>query len=310
MERAVLILSALALNAVFAGPARLFAALGLMPLFHYPASKVRDLERRLNRDHRSYSEREMRGVLLVSVMIIVALLVGAFLEWLFAHNLQFMGLLLVALLLPVRPTWDCVWAIRKYLASGDLRQTRDALADTAWRHHALLDEYGVARAGIETVAVHFAEKIFAPALWYIIFGLPGFLVSKGVYLLQETLSRPSGENGFARATAGVHYVLHYIPSRIAAVFWLAAAFFVPGANAAEAARQLVPGIERARPEKIALLSAASVLKLGLGGPSSIYVHEEWVGNGTVKPTAYDVRRALYIFIILHLMLFVLFGLFL
>lgn len=310
MERAVLILSALLLNAVFAGPARLFDALGLMPFFRYPAGKVRDLERRLNRDHRPHSEREMRGVLLVGVVIIAALILGTFLDWLFSHNLQFMGLLLVALLLPVRPTWDCAWSIRKYLVSGDLRQARDALKETAWRHHALLDEYGVARAGIELIAVQFSEKIFAPAMWYILFGLPGFLASKSVYVLQENLSRPSEENGFARATTLVHYFLHYIPSRIAAVLWLGAAFFVPGASAAEAAKQLTPFIERAGPHKMALLSAASVLGLGLGGPGSIYVHEEWVGSGTVKPGAYDVRRALYVFVLLHLMLFVLFGLFL
>jgi cobalamin biosynthesis protein CobD/CbiB len=104
--------------------------------------------------------------------------------------------------------------------------------------------------------------------------------------------------------------VHYIPSRIAVVLWLGAALFLPASNAAQAADQLRPSLERARPQKLALLSAASVLKLGLGGPASAYVPEAWVGTGTVKPGAADLQRALYAFILLHLFLFVLLGLFL
>src|SRR5687767_5653289 len=76
MERAVLVLSALLLNAFLAGPPRWYEALGLGKLSRLCAHIVRDAERRLNRDHRSASEREMRGILLVALVIIAALLGG------------------------------------------------------------------------------------------------------------------------------------------------------------------------------------------------------------------------------------------
>ncbi len=307
MERAVLVLCALLLNLLLAGPPKWFEALGLGRLTRWPAVLVRMLERRLNRERRSSEERRLRGALLVGMALGGGLLVGALLNWLFQYNLRFIELLLVALLLPVRPSWDTAAQIRYGLYTGNPSMARAALEHTVWRHHALLDEHGLARAGIELLAVHFAEKIFAPALAYVLFGLPGLFISKAVYVLRETLPRTGDE--FARATQAAHYALHYIPARVACVLFLAAAFFMPSVKAGEAVRKLSPAINRAAPQEIALLSAASVLKLSLGGPTSAYA-QAWIGDGTPKPTAYDVKRALQLFAFLHLLLLVLFGLFL
>jgi len=310
MERAILVLGALLFNAIFAGPRRVVAQLGLSRVTRIPVGLIRGLERKLNREHRSLSEREVRGAVLVAVALVLSLFVGKMLAGL-THGLLFFELLIVALALPVRPTWDLVSQIRGSLRRGDLTAARQALAGTPWRYHAVMDDYAVARAAIEILAVHFSEKILAPALWYIAFGLPGLLASKSITLMQETLMQPlAGETGFNKATRVADYIMHYVPSRLAAILWLAVMMFLPSVKLRDVTKLVAARFATAAPQYLSVLSAASVLKLALGGPTSIYAPAGWVGIGTARPTHVDIKRAQYLFALLHLFLFILIGLFL
>lgn len=303
MTPALIILSGLLLNTLLAGPRQLYVSLGMVWLGRVPAQMVRGLERRLNRDHRSEVKREMRGTMLVAVALLGSLLVGWLAGWLFQHNL--IEILIVTMALPVRPAWDIASGIKKNLQAGDLIEAKQVLEGTAWRHYAVLDEYGVARAGIETLAIHFSEKIVAPALWYLLFGLPGLCLSKAIYLLRETLPP---DLAFSHAARVAHAILHYIPSRLAALFWLASSLFLPSASPREAVHQITPMLPAASPQVLSLLSVAGVLKLSLGGPVSIYA-KEWQGSGSPRPGAGDIGRALRLFVLLHLLLFIFVGLF-
>ena len=153
-------------------------------------------------------------------------------------------------------------------------------------------------------------KIVAPVLFFVLFGLPGLFVSKMVYMMQETLVRATeSEQAFARGPRKLHFILHYIPSRIAAVLWLCASIFIPSAHFYDASAQVFTGIAREKPQDIALLAAAAVLHVSLGGPMSAYVHEGWIGGGTAKVLPPDIGRALRIFAVLQLLLFCFIGLF-
>ncbi|MDE3060775.1 MAG: cobalamin biosynthesis protein [Pseudomonadota bacterium] len=303
MDRALIIVSALVLNVLLAGPRPLYIALGAVRLSRFPAKAVRGLERRLNRDHRSEAEREARGMILVLTAALGSLILGWLLGWLFQKNLA--EILIVMLALPVRPAWDIASGIGKKLKAGDANGAKQVLAGTPWRHYAVLDEYGAARAGIETLAASFSEKILAPVFWYLLFGLPGLFLSKAVYLLRETLPP---DLAFSEAARTAHMLLHYIPSRLAAILWLLASLFLPSSEPRIAAGQIMPKWLAAPPLALSLLSAAGVLKLSLGGPVSVYA-KEWQGNGNPRPLAADVRRALRLFALLHLLLLILVGLF-
>ena len=41
-----------------------------------------------------------------------------------------------------------------------------------------LDEHAIARAGIETTAENLSDGVIAPALFYLVFGLPGIIAYK------------------------------------------------------------------------------------------------------------------------------------
>jgi adenosylcobinamide-phosphate synthase len=310
-ERILLMLGALVLNAFFGGPRRFYAALGVTRIGRLPAQWVRLFERKLNRENRSIQEREMRGWIFALFAILAALIAGSLLTLALSRALPIIELALLACLLPFRSTWDTVAALRRGLRDGNISAARQSLEYTVWKHHPLLDEFGLGRAGMEMLAVHFSEKIVAPILFYVLFGLPGLFLSKTVYLLQETLVRPTeSEEAFGRASRKLHHMLHYIPSRMTAGLWLVVAIILPSANVYEAAEQVKNGIFGESPQDLSILAAASVLNVCLGGQSSAYVHEGWIGAGTAKVTHIHIARGLRAFFVLHILLFCFFGIFL
>lgn len=310
MEHALLILCALLVNAVFGGPRRLHEALGLGRLTRLPAHGVRDVERRLNRENRSSKARRIRGWIVVGFVVFSCIVFGRLLGWIFQGNMQAGEVALLAFLLPFRSSLDTAGAIRKELRAHHLNAARQVLEHTAWRHHPKLDDHGLARAAIEILAVHFSEKIVAPVLFYILFGLPGFFVSRMVYIMQETLVRPTeSEQAFGYGARKLHYLLHYIPARVTALLWICAAIFIPSATIGDSASQISKGLLGESPQDIALLSASSVLHVGLGGPMSAYMHEGWVGPGTARIGDADIKRAMRAYVLLHVLLFCLIGLF-
>jgi len=314
MDRVILVASALLLNAALAGPEALYAPLGLSRLTRFPASLIRNAERKLNRSHRSPEQRRLHGTILVAMVVAASLIIGWLGDTLFTHNARFLEILLLAALLPTRQTWNLATRIYRGLSSRNTVQARLALEGSVWRHYMLLDEYGIARAGIEILAVHFSEKILAPIFWYLLFGLPGLLVSKSVYLLVETLaSTPAdpGLGGFKNTAITTHFLLHYLPSRIAAILWPLAVALPPSGDALMVFKRIMAGnfIERF-PQSLSLLAAASAVGVSLGGPTSAYADQEWLGTATAKATAAHVKRARYLFALAHLFLFILLGFFL
>ncbi len=311
MDRAVLVLSALLINAAFAGPRAWYAPLKLDRVARIPASLIGKAERKLDREHRSLREREARGVIFVGVVFLVCVVAGLLLHWVFSHNLQLLEMLVMAALLPVRPSWDRAKQVHTHLKKNELMAARQALDNTPWRHSALLDPFGMARAGIELLAVQFNAKILGPALWYCVCGLPGLFFARALYLMVETLNRPDdGQQGFGKLARQIYYVMDYVPSRFSAMLWVGASYFLSSGEPGLAMRSIMAeGKFTPDSQSYVLMAVAHVLKLSLGGPMSAYGDKRWWGSGSVKAMPADVARALYLFALLHLFLFVGFGLF-
>lgn len=304
MDRTWFALCALIFNAAFGGPKEWYASLGLTRIGLLPARGVRHLERKLNRDHRSPKDREMRGWLLVAGLVTASIVVGGLLSWFFERNFHFLELVLVAIMLPIRPIWDRMDTIRNALIKNDIAKARNALSGTVWRHHALLDEFGLARASIEITAVDFSEKIVCPILGYILLGLPGFFVCKSITLANDVLGITPD---FAKATHLMHNVLHYIPSRIAALLWTLTPLFLPSGKIDDTLHRVSHHLISDPSRQLGLRVASAVGRVSLGGPGSPYVLSVWIENGTQKPNRADVRRVQAAFVFLNIFLFVFIG---
>ena len=145
------------------------------------------LDRRLNRERRAAATRAVRGAV-VAVGLAAAL---AALGWALAgvsRSLPFgwgIELLLVVLLLAQRSLFDHVRAVGRALETDGLAGGRAAVAHIVGRDPAQLDEHGVARAAIESLAEGFCDAVVAPTFWYLLLGLPGLFVYKTIKLAER-----------------------------------------------------------------------------------------------------------------------------
>ena len=305
MDRALLVLCALLLNAALCGPRKWVAGLGFERVSGWPGRQVLHLERKLNRDHRSGADREMRGWLLLIAAIILCVLGGGLSAWLLRHNLRFFELMIIAAMLPVRPIWDRAAAIRSSLAAGDIAGARQMLTGTPWRHHALLDEFGVARAAIETTAVDFSEKLVCPILGYVWLGLPGLFLSKLITVMRDALSHTPE---FSKGTRVAHAVIHTLPSRLSTAFWLATVLFLPSGSINAAVKRVTTSFLTEAPRPLCVHAAAGVVRVSLGGPVSPYL-STWAENGSVQVRVADIKRAQAAYIFATVFLFIFTGAF-
>ena len=313
MDKIVLIISALLLNILLAGPKRLWAPLGLAHYFALPASFLRHSERKLNRSHRSLEQRKIRGLILVMAVMLLDIFAGWICTAMFSGEGQFFEIILLAMLLPVRQTWDVASQIHTHLRAGNIVSAKMVLEGSSWRHYMLLDEHGIARAGIEMLAVQFSEKVIAPIFWYVLLGLPGLFISRSLYLLVETLSALAADDsprGFGDAAITTHFFFHYIPARITALLWAVVSVFSPASDMNVIMKDIVSDLWIVTPQSAVLTLAANAVGGALGGPASAYASGAWLGTGTVKITTVHLRRAMYLFALLQLFLLLGLGLFL
>jgi adenosylcobinamide-phosphate synthase len=87
-----------------------------------------------------------------------------------------------------------------------------------------LDESGIARAAIESLAESFNDGVVAPAFWLSVAGLPGLFAYKAVNTADSMVGHKTALlRKFGWASARVDDVLNWIPARLAAVLIVGAA---------------------------------------------------------------------------------------
>ncbi|MGR3618798.1 MAG: adenosylcobinamide-phosphate synthase CbiB [Roseovarius sp.] len=205
-----------------------------------------------------------RGALVLAALVLAAGLAG----WLIAAlPLGWLwSMLLAAILLAQRSLVTHVRAVADGLRYG-VNPGRRAVAMIVGRDTSALDESGVARAAIESVAENFSDGVVAPAFWFLVAGLPGILIYKLVNTADSMIGyRTSRHEAFGWAAARLDDVLNYIPARltaglIALAFWSARAVDVTLQDA-----RLHRSPNAGWPEA----AMAGVLDVALSGPRSYH----------------------------------------
>lgn len=268
---------------------------------------VETLERKLNRETRGNIDRLVRGVLVVVVIVAMVGAIATGVSWLtLSHPWGWpVELFLVTALVAGRGLYDHVLEVARGLAES-IEGGRLAVSHIVGRDPAQLDEHGVARAGIESLAENFADGVVAPVFWYVLFGLPGMAIYKAV----NTMDSMIGHNNtryryFGMAAARLDDVLNLAPARLAGLLICAAALFAPGANPARAFKTMMRDARKHRSPNAGWAEApmAGALGLSLAGPRRYVDHiveDPWIGDGRARVTAADIHRALYIYIVANL----------
>jgi adenosylcobinamide-phosphate synthase len=292
-----LALLALLIEAVIGYPDRLVRAIG-HPVT-WMGRLISILDRTLNHESMSNASRRAAGA--VAILIIVT--VGYVLE----RSLLLLPLgivaaaLIASTLIAQRSLYDHVLRVAAALEKNGLAAGREAVSHIVGRDPEALDEAGVARAAIESLAENFSDGVVAPAFWLAAGGLAGGAAYKAINTADSMIGhRTPRHEAFGFAAARLDDLVNLPASRLSALLIVAAAAVTTGASATGASRAVVRDAHRHRSPNAGYPEAAMAGALGLtlAGPrvyGGVQVEDAMMGDGRRDATAADIRAALTLY---------------
>ncbi len=240
------------------------------------------------------------GVVAVLVLLFVVGAIAAVLQWALLR-LPF-GLPLVAVLastlLAQQSLHRHVADVATALDNEGLVGGRRAVACIVGRDTGALDEAGVARAAIESLAENFSDGVVAPVLWLVIAGLPGAALYKAVNTADSMIGHCTPRHAaFGWAAARLDDLVNLPAARLAALLIVAAAALSSTNSPGQAWRAVLRDAAKHRSPNAGYSEAAmaGALGLSLAGPRTyggVRVDDALMGDGRRDADAADVRRAL------------------
>ncbi len=287
---------AVALDALLGWPGGLFARIG-HPVI-WLGALIDALDRRCNRTADAPWLRRVAGVAAALVVIALAAALGWVVQTTGAFGWSRMFLLgiLAWPFIALRSLYDHVAAVARPLEAGDIAAARTAVSMIVGRDPAQLDEAGIARAAIESLAENTSDGIVAPVFWGALFGLPGIVGYKAVNTLDSMIGhRTARHESFGWAAARIDDLANFIPARLTG-FLFALLSARPQAATACMARDARAhrSINAGWPEA----AMAGALGVRLCGPRSyhgVLADEPWLNASARDPAATDIFGALKLY---------------
>jgi adenosylcobinamide-phosphate synthase len=214
---------ALVIEALFGYPDRLLRAVG------HPVTwigrLIGALDRTMNRDTMRPAWRRAAGAASVFIVIVLSGAIAYGLEAGLAGLPG--GVLLVSVLastlIAQRSLHDHVATVAAAL-DRNLAAGREAVSHIVGRDPDALDEAGVARAAIESLAENFSDGVVAPAFWLASAGLAGGAAYKAINTADSMIGHRTARHGaFGFAAARLDDIVNLPASRLAALLIVAAA---------------------------------------------------------------------------------------
>ena len=287
---------AMAIDALVGWPAWLFARIG-HPVT-WLGALINVLDARYNRDADAAALRRAAGFAAALLVIAVAAGFGWALQAEFStgwSRVVIVGIMswpLVAL----RSLRDHVAAVALPLQAGDIAGARIAVAQIVGRDPATLDEAGIARAAIESLAENASDGIVAPVFWGALFGLPGIIGYKAINTLDSVIGhRTERHEAFGWASARIDDLANLVPARLTGLLFVLIAprrFDSMACMMRDARRHR--SINAGWPEA----AMAGALGVRLSGPRIYHgsiADEPWLNEAARDPHAADIAQALAIY---------------
>jgi adenosylcobinamide-phosphate synthase len=301
ISTAELTAAALAVEAAVGYPAFVYRAIG-HPVT-WMGRLLGALDRRMNRDDDTFAQRRTAGINALIALLAAGIGGAFFFEW-FVSNGVIGAVLTIAAatsLIAQRSMYDHVRAVADALDSGGLAAGRTAVSMIVGRNTERLDEAGVARAAIESLAENFSDGIVAPAFWMAVGGLPGAAAYKAANTADSMIGhRTPRFAAFGWAAARFDDLVNLPASRLAALF-IALGALATGASFSSAVGTVWRDASHHRSPNAGWPEAAMAGALGLklAGPR-IYgdemIDDAFMGDGRREATVGDIRKALRIFL--------------
>lgn len=262
------------------------------------------LEKRWNTPPRPGAEGEWRGAHAAALLIAAAFGVGWLLQLLLL-SLPFGWLWLAGLsafLMAQKSLYQHVKRVENALELEGLAEARRAVSRLVGRNTQSLDDSAISRAAIESLAENYSDGVVAPALWFVLLGLPGLLAYKMLNTADSMIAhRTPRYRAFGWATAVADDWANWVPARVSAVLIALSAGAV-NSSAVKAALVVKSDARKHRSPNAGWPEAAfaGALDIALSGPRTYatgpaaepFIHpggERSIGAG-------HIRRALTLFI--------------
>ena len=186
--------------------------------------------------------------------------------------------------------------VYRELTKPDLPAARIAVSRIVGRDTQALTAEGVTKAAVETVAENASDGVIAPLLYMLLGGAPLALTYKAINTMDSMVGYKNTQYlYFGRAAAKLDDVANYLPSRIAALLWVAAAALT--GNDARSAWRIWrrDRHNHASPNSAQTESAcAGALNVQLAGPAYYfgeYYPKPTIGDAVRPIEPEDIRRA-------------------
>lgn len=251
-------------------------------------------------------------VLLLTTQIIpIGILLGTF-ELLGIYSIIF-GVFIVYSSLSIQDLVKHGKAVMAALEEDNQAEARNAVQMMIGRNAAYLDNHGVARAAVESIAENFVDGFLAPLFWFVLGALIGVIIGLNplltgcvfilAYKTTNTLDSMVGYKNeryltFGTASAKLDDIMNYLPARLGIPI-IAFSALVCRLDSRQAL--LIGWKDRLKHSSPnaghAEAAVAGALGIQLNGPG-IYPHgkvdKPWLGNGTRMVTAKHLKQSFYL----------------
>ena len=261
------------------------------------------LDRSLNRQDWSFFVRRLTGV--VALLILLGVTGGIALALdlgLGQYALGLLVIIVIAVTLPAqRSLDDHVSAVADALERDGIEGGRKAVSMIVGRKTDTLDEAGISRAAIESLAENFSDGVVAPIFWTACLGLPGGVLYKAINTADSMIGHKNEKyHAFGWASARLDDLVNLPCSRLSALLFILASLFVRGASPVDAFITMLRDARKHRSPNAGWPEAAMAGALGfaLAGPriyGETMVDDVYMGDGRRDLSAADIRRALRLY---------------
>ena len=197
---------------------------------------IEGLEAGLLKDDQSPAGQIFKGGALVVIVVGLCAVAGMILAWVAAFSGY--GWIITGVigstLIAARSLHDHVIAVGVGLTEN-LADGRRAVSHIVGRDPKNLDEAGVSRAALESLAENFSDGVVAPLFWFLVAGLPGLLAYKAINTLDSMVGhRNTRYLYFGRIAARLDDVVNWPAARITGLLFCLCALLSPGSRGREA----------------------------------------------------------------------------
>lgn len=212
--------------------------------------------------------------------------------------LLFLGEVLVCYqLMAARGLYGESMKVCRSLEAGRREEARRNVSMIVGRDTAVLDEAGIARAAVETVAENTSDGVVAPFLFMAVLGPVGGTLYKAVNTMDSMVGYKNDRYlWFGRAAAKLDDVFNFLPARLTGLLMVLSAWILPGTDGREAWRIFLRDRKKhASPNSAhGEAACAGALHLRLAGDAWYFgtLHKKpYIGDESRPILPSDIRRA-------------------